>query len=132
MKVNYFAPKFIPPDEFCTNVTKHQCKMCENYSPDCHMQKAKKYFMKEVGKLMFTAEKAKHWTDKVTNGRVNSWEQLQFEIRTRAMQGFDYYYLENERYLLLVNTLQVFGYTVEFDSAKNLWCVLWGNLEEED
>jgi len=80
---------------------------------------------------MFTAEKASHWTKKAQNKRVNSWEQLQFEIRTRAMEGYDFYYLKDAKYLLLVNTLQVFGYTVEFDSTNNLWYVRWNNLEED-
>jgi len=39
MNVNYFSPKFVPQNEYCEGVTSHQCKMCENYSPNCRNQK---------------------------------------------------------------------------------------------
>jgi len=79
------------------------------------------------GNSMFSANKANSLMNKVREGRVTYWQKLQFEIRERAMKGYDFLYLTNVNYLNLVTSLQVNGYDVAYDKEAGLWYCSWSN-----
>ena len=74
---------------------------------------------------MFTAAKAHKLSKRAREHTLNMWERLQFEIRKKAMEGETSLFIENEEYLLLTTTLNVFGYEVEFDPIVEKWRISW-------
>ena len=78
---------------------------------------------------MFSAAKANSLMNKARNGKLNNWVKLQQEIRERAIRGYDFLYLTNTNYLNLITSLQVNGYTVEYDKDAGLWYCSWTYLD---
>ena len=78
---------------------------------------------------MFNVESMNRITTKVREGRMSSWNRLKQDIRERAYRGYDYMYLYNTKYLLLVQALRNFGFEVEYDQDEGLWVVKWDDAE---
>ena len=74
---------------------------------------------------MFNAEKARKLAYKVNQNKLSIWEKLQFKIREKAFRGETSLEIEDEEYLLLTTTLQVFGYEVNYDKEKEIWIISW-------
>lgn len=75
---------------------------------------------------MFDARKARKFAKKVCENRLNLWEKLQLEIRDAAANGS--YVLrinEDSPYMLLRTTLEVFGYSVDYNNKLNKWEISW-------
>ena len=74
---------------------------------------------------MFDARKARKLARKVRDGKLNRWEQLQQEIRERAFRGESYLPIDNDSYLLLSTTLEVFGYKLIYNEEVKGWQIEW-------
>ena len=75
---------------------------------------------------MFDARKAHKLSKKVYENKVNLWERLQLEIRNKAMNGSNILEVDDDNeYMLLRTTLEVFGYEVKYNNNINKWEICW-------
>lgn len=75
---------------------------------------------------MFDARKAHKLSKKAYENKVNLWERLQLEIRNKAMSGSNILEIDdNNKYMLLRTTLEVFGYEVRYNNDINKWEICW-------
>lgn len=74
---------------------------------------------------MFNANEANSLMLKARGNKLDDWEKLQSEIRWRAYNGYDCFYLTNGNYLALFTMLEDSGYNVVYDEKRGLWYCSW-------